>query len=156
MLFTIQNLQFLNSFRTETFYCLTSSSSIKEIMVKACVGGRVCWPGICGGKLRTGVSFLRGFFSRSSCWFSAQRPSSSSSFISDFLSTRLSRTSWSVTQTDRLLHSQPPSPYQTPLKQTYTKDLSSVFWLHIYTCYMWMKSGANSSGCSFWRFLTME
>lgn len=60
----------------------------------------VSWPGTCGGQWRTGVSFLRGFFSWSSSWFSAQRASSSSSscFMSDFPST--TSTSWSATQPD--------------------------------------------------------
>lgn len=36
-------------------------------------------PGTCGGQLKMGVSFLRGFFTCPSSWFSAQKPSSSSS-----------------------------------------------------------------------------
>lgn len=36
-------------------------------------------PGTFGGQVKMGVSFLRGFFNCSSSWFSARKPSFSSS-----------------------------------------------------------------------------
>lgn len=81
----------------------------------------VCWPGICGGQWRMGVSFLRGFF-WSAC-FSLHRGSLSplSSCISDFLSIRPAS---SVTQPHSYI-----STYHTRLhrRQKHTMNIALAF-----------------------------